>query len=134
MNESCRSNTRTRGSRRALSGLVVAEIALALQAIVLAGTFANGTTTALVYCASYPQSVDALFAEAERRASPPPHLRLYVSGSAPLSPETFARFEQQQLVEIHRVRRPVRTLKHRLCDWLVANDLSFVDFVVVVAG
>src|SRR3954468_6747421 len=27
----------------------------------------NGTTTALVFCAVYPQSVDALFAEAERR-------------------------------------------------------------------
>jgi guanine deaminase len=27
----------------------------------------NGTTTALVYCASYPQSVDALFIEAEKR-------------------------------------------------------------------
>ena len=28
----------------------------------------NGTTTALVFCAVYPQSVDALFAEAERAA------------------------------------------------------------------
>ncbi len=27
----------------------------------------NGTTTALVFCAVYPQSVDALFAEAEKR-------------------------------------------------------------------
>jgi guanine deaminase len=27
----------------------------------------NGTTTAVVYCAVYPQSVDALFAEAETR-------------------------------------------------------------------
>jgi guanine deaminase len=27
----------------------------------------NGTTSALVFCAVYPQSVDALFAEAERR-------------------------------------------------------------------
>jgi guanine deaminase len=27
----------------------------------------NGTTTALVFCAAYPESVDALFAEAERR-------------------------------------------------------------------
>ena len=31
----------------------------------------NGTTTALVFCAVYPQSVDALFAEAERR-----HMRI----------------------------------------------------------
>jgi guanine deaminase len=42
------------------------------HAAAMASTFCdellrNGTTTALVFCAVYPQSVDALFAEAERR-------------------------------------------------------------------
>jgi len=48
------------------------EFADAAHAATMAKTFCdellrNGTTTALVFCAVYPQSVDALFAEAETR-------------------------------------------------------------------
>jgi guanine deaminase len=41
--------------------------AAAMAAIFCDELLRNGTTTALVFCAVYPQSVDALFAEAERR-------------------------------------------------------------------
>jgi guanine deaminase len=41
--------------------------AAAMAAVFCDELLRNGTTTALVFCAVYPQSVDALFAEAERR-------------------------------------------------------------------
>ena len=41
--------------------------AAAMAKIFCAELLRNGTTTALVFCAVYPQSVDALFAEAERQ-------------------------------------------------------------------
>jgi malonyl-CoA/methylmalonyl-CoA synthetase len=42
-----------------------------------------------------PTMYTRLIAEAERRKKRPPPIRLYVSGSAPLSPETFAEFERR---------------------------------------
>jgi malonyl-CoA/methylmalonyl-CoA synthetase len=41
-----------------------------------------------------PTMYGRLLAEAERLDAPPRHLRLYVSGSAPLSPQVFAAFER----------------------------------------
>jgi malonyl-CoA/methylmalonyl-CoA synthetase len=41
-----------------------------------------------------PTMYGRLLAEAERLNAPPRHLRLYVSGSAPLSPQVFAEFER----------------------------------------
>src|SRR3954469_10441656 len=41
--------------------------AAAMAAVFCDELLRNGTTTALVFCAVYPQSVDALFAEADRR-------------------------------------------------------------------
>jgi malonyl-CoA/methylmalonyl-CoA synthetase len=41
-----------------------------------------------------PTMYGRLLAEAERLDTPPRHLRLYVSGSAPLSPQVFAEFER----------------------------------------
>jgi malonyl-CoA/methylmalonyl-CoA synthetase len=41
-----------------------------------------------------PTMYGRLLAEAERLDAPPRHLRLYVSGSAPLSPQVFAEFER----------------------------------------
>ncbi len=41
-----------------------------------------------------PTMYGRLLAEAERLDAPPRHLRLYVSGSAPLSPQVFTEFER----------------------------------------
>jgi malonyl-CoA/methylmalonyl-CoA synthetase len=41
-----------------------------------------------------PTMYGRLLAEAEQLNAPPRHLRLYVSGSAPLSPQVFAEFER----------------------------------------
>jgi malonyl-CoA/methylmalonyl-CoA synthetase len=60
-----------------------------------------------------PTMYTRLIAEAERRKQRPPPIRLYVSGSAPLSPETFGTFERlfgQRILERYGMTETIMNL------------------------
>lgn len=64
-----------------------------------------------------PTMYTRLIAEAERRGERPPPLRLYVSGSAPLSPQTFADFAKlfgQPILERYGMTETIMNLTNPL--------------------